>query len=345
MTTYTLTNQSDFFPQIDGIALAQGDTIEALDGNDVIRIVVSDVTIRGGDGADEIRVLIDAFASFESEFDGGNGNDLIEVRGRNHVVDGGEGDDELIIIGRDSVLNGGNGDDLFRDNMPGRGYTSVFNGEAGNDRFVGNGSASTFNGGDGNDAYTIVEAEIVNEDAGRGTDTVRSSRGATTLGANIENLVLTGVAVSGVGNSLNNVMTGNVGNNTLLGGSGNDMLRGGAGRDVLSGGAGSDIFDFNAIAESTRAVRDIITDFRRGTDMIDLRSMDASSRSSGNQAFTFIGAERLHKAGELSVYKVNNAGTADDYTRVSADVNGDGAIDFAINVKGLYNFTAGDFML
>ena len=50
-----------------------------------------------------------------------------------------------------------------------------------------------------------------------------------TLGANVENLTLTGVAFMGIGNDDANVMTGNASANVLVGFGGNDTLDGGAG--------------------------------------------------------------------------------------------------------------------
>ena len=58
-----------------------------------------------------------------------------------------------------------------------------------------------------------------------------------TLGANVENLTLTGTtAINGTGNALDNVLTGNSANNTLTGGDGNDTLDGGAGTTRWSAG-------------------------------------------------------------------------------------------------------------
>jgi hypothetical protein len=59
---------------------------------------------------------------------------------------------------------------------------------------------------------------VVIEDAGAGTDFVQSSV-SYALGANIENLTLTGTAaIDGSGNELNNVIIGNAGANALSGG-------------------------------------------------------------------------------------------------------------------------------
>jgi hypothetical protein len=60
----------------------------------------------------------------------------------------------------------------------------------------------------------------VSELANQGTDTIESSI-SHTLGANVENLVLTGTAdINGTGNALDNVLTGNTGANRLDGGAG-----------------------------------------------------------------------------------------------------------------------------
>jgi Ca2+-binding RTX toxin-like protein len=71
-----------------------------------------------------------------------------------------------------------------------------------------------------------------------------------TLGANLENLTLTGSAnANATGNGLSNIVTGNAGDNVITGGDGNDILTGGGGHDtfVLARGDGSDIItDFEA---------------------------------------------------------------------------------------------------
>ena len=95
-----------------------------------------------------------------------------------------------------------------------------------------------------------------------------------TLGANFENLTLTGVALVGTGNTLNNVITGNASNNTLNGLDGSDTLIGNGGNDTLDGGTGNDTLTGNVGMDSfvfaNRGNTDNITDFTVADDTIVL---------------------------------------------------------------------------
>ena len=88
--------------------------------------------------------------------------------------------------------------------------------------------------------------------AGQGTDLVQSSV-TRTLGANLENLTLTGAGViNGTGNTLANSIVGN--------GAAND-LRGAEGADTLNGGGGDDDYNYFSTSESNSAAQDRIVSF------------------------------------------------------------------------------------
>jgi Ca2+-binding RTX toxin-like protein len=77
-------------------------------------------------------------------------------------------------------------------------------------------------------------SDVVIELETQGLDTVQASA-STVLGANVENLVLTGTAsINGTGNALANAITGNAGNNIIDGGAGADSMTGGAGDDTYT---------------------------------------------------------------------------------------------------------------
>lgn len=134
-------------------------------------------------------------------------------------------------------LDGG----YHNDTLNGSGGNDALWGGAGNDLLSGGDGADAMTGGDGDDAYFVDSAgDTVKETASGGADLVMSGI-SHTLGANVENLVLTGTdALAGTGNELANTLTGNNGANRLSGGGGNDQLIGGAGKDVLKGDAGND---------------------------------------------------------------------------------------------------------
>jgi Ca2+-binding RTX toxin-like protein len=117
---------------------------------------------------------------------------------------------------------------------------------AGDDTLTGSAGVDTMAGGAGNDTYFVnKEGDVVTENAGEGKDHVISSA-KYTLGANVENLTLTGsAAINGYGNGHDNVLTGNAAANNLESFGGADTLNGGGGADTLQGGDGNDVYIVN----------------------------------------------------------------------------------------------------
>ena len=202
---------------------------------------------------------------------------------------------------------------------------------------TGNSGTNVLTGLDGNDTYVVDHlSDTTVEETGKGTDTVQSSVNFT-LGNNVENLVLTGAgAINGTGNTLANVISGNTANNVLSGGDGADQLSGGLGADTLDGGAGTDTFRFVIATETGMGAenRDVINNFVRGTDHIDVSGWDASS-ATGIQSWAFT-SNFTGVAGEVIFDAASHL--------VLFDGNGDSAADASIELTGVAGLSASDFI-
>lgn len=159
------------------------------------------------------------------------------------------------------IFNGTAGDDTINgsnsaDTINGLGGNDTLYGNGGSDTLDGGTGADTMYGGTGNDTYIVDDSgDSVNENSGEGTDTVKTTLLAYTLGANVEILRYTGAgSFTGTGNDLNNeiygggasdTLYGNDGHDYLAGNGGDDFLYGGAGHDTLYGGAGADYMEGN----------------------------------------------------------------------------------------------------
>lgn len=206
-----------------------------------------------GDGGDD---YLDG-GSGNDYMQGGEGDDTYVVGSVNDVVE--EWEDEGVDTVRSSisytlgyevenlVLTGssgltGNGNEL--DNViTGNSGANTLRGYEGNDYLDGGSGNDTMIGGTGDDTYVVNAAgDVVTELADEGIDTVISSV-TYTLGANLENLTLSGTsAINGTGNANANVIIGNSKNNSLSGLAGDDVLDGGGGTDTLTGGTGNDTY-------------------------------------------------------------------------------------------------------
>ncbi|WP_052710384.1 beta strand repeat-containing protein [Azospirillum thiophilum] len=199
------------------------DTLVGGAGNDTYIIDdAADLVVEAvGEGIDEVRTSLSAFTLAANV-------EVLTYTGIGSFAGTGS-------AGNDT-LRGGAGDDTLT-------------GAAGNDWLDGGDGADSLIGGSGNDTYIVDQAgDQVVELAGEGSDTVRSAIDYT-LGANVEALVLTGGALTGTGNELDNSLTGTAADNVLIGLDGNDTLNGGAGADTLIGGAGNDTYVVDNIGD------------------------------------------------------------------------------------------------
>ncbi len=225
-------------------------------------------------------------------------------------------------------------------NAAGNALGNVLVGNVGNNVLNGLGGADILNGGAGNDVYVVDNlGDVVSETSTLASeiDAVSSSV-SWSLGANLENLILTGTAhVDATGNTLGNVLAGNTGNNVLNGGAGQDTLIGGIGTDTLIGGVGADRFVFSALNElGTGSGRDVIFDFSSlEGDKIDLSKFDANVLTATLNKFSFIDSNEFTTAGQLRFV---------DHM-LYGNVNGDLGADFEIQLVGVNSLNATDLIV
>ncbi len=263
------------------VGTSGSDILEGLGGNDQLYGFDGDDTLNGGTGEDGMY--------------GGLGNDIYIVDNTYDYVA------ENIDEGTDTVQSsitytlGANVENLTltgTSSINGTGNTlaNVLTGNSAANTLSGGTGADTMIGGAGDDTYIVDNtSDVVTENANEGTDMVQSAA-TFTLTNNVENLTLGGSsAISGTGNTLDNILIGNTAANTLTGGAGNDTLNGGAGRDTMRGGAGNDTY----IVDNTS---DVVTEnASEGTDTI--QSTVTYTLGSNVEDLTLTGASAINGTG------------------------------------------------
>lgn len=264
---------------------------------------------------------------------GGLGNDFVQNTGRiDGAIDLGGG------VGHDRVMNSG---DIF----------GTISGFGTNTSLIGNsgwidGAVNCSTGADTvRNSGSIIQVQL-----GDGADVFRMSG---------DGIVTQGV-YGGIGNDLEigasqaddlfgddglDTLRGGGGDDSLTGGNQNDMLAGGGGDDVLWGGTGldrmrggdgADTFVFKTAPETqTGAGTDVIVDFQRGSDVIDVSALSG-------QVLQFTGTGALPGGGARAVnYVLDGNGNV----IIGIDADGNGVAEGHILMLNLTALSASDFIL
>jgi hypothetical protein len=216
------------------------------------------------------------------------------------------------------TFDGGPGDDIFY----GSNYDDTINGNDGDDTLVGHGGSDTITGMDGEDTIEGGSGDDflygVDDD-----DTINGGDGEDLINGGGENDTLNG------GNN-NDTIHGGSGHDMIKGGQGDDTLYGGEDFDELWGGSGADTFTYlSTHASISSYTSDIIWDFERGLDQVDLREL--AGHATNHHLFLDDHDGIPNEAGEIMISAFPPlAGTA-----LQIDFQGDGHVDFAILFFGL----------
>ncbi|MGI9212211.1 MAG: hypothetical protein ACR2HF_07030 [Methylococcaceae bacterium] len=319
------------------------------------------------------------YYGFESmEITAGSGNDRLYGLAGDDRIRAGAGDDVIEAGPGNDELTGGDGNDIFRYAPNGNGIDTIKDANVGdtiriiNANLTGpvqngggtltpnnqveiqydqtSGLTTLYVGTDGNPgAEVLIQLEGRYETAAfklsgsdirfmQGAATSQTSGGTQqgtdkndTLNGTSGNDELTG----GLGNDR---LEGKAGDDVLDGGPGNDTLIGGSGADTLTGGSGADRFLLNSLTESAPGLlnRDVITDFTPGQgDRIDLSGIDAIPAQASDQPFTYITGPFTGVPGQLRY----------EDGLVQGDVQGDGGVDFEIELIGKPILSGAEFIV
>jgi Ca2+-binding RTX toxin-like protein len=186
-------------------------TLQGSGGNDTLNGGPSADTLIGGGGNDTFYVNNAADVVVAAV---GSGVDTVYVSAASWVVTPGAGIQRVI------------GQSAAGSKLTGNAYAMELDGAAGADTLSDGGAADTLVGGAGNDTYVVANpGTVVVEALNGGFDTINTSLSSYTLPANVEALTYTGSGnFYGVGNNLNDIITGGAGYNTLVGGTGLDTF-------------------------------------------------------------------------------------------------------------------------
>lgn len=231
-----------------------------------------------------------------------------------------------------NILMGASGDDRLY-------------GLGGQDRLNGREGSDSMTGGAGDDTFVVDTAtDQVCELENEGEDLVRAEVSFTLPDGGlcdfVENLRLEADFgnIDGVGNDLDNSLTGNSGDNRLAGNQGEDLVDGSLGDDTLFGGSGQDWFLFGGKLASGSQV---IGDFD-GVSLGAANGEDKLVFATGLEvgSFSYIEAAAFSGGGNSEARFAGGA-------LLQIDRDGDGSSDISVTLAGLTaadQLTSADFV-
>ncbi|MCC7425893.1 MAG: hypothetical protein IT557_03210 [Alphaproteobacteria bacterium] len=360
------------------------DTVDytAASGGVTVDLALAGPQDTGSDGFDTIVDVENIRGSSHDDLLSGNdavneivafgGNDHLDGRGGADLMYGGAGDDTYVVDEEGDVTSDASGTDTILsmislslvsrttiENLTlvgpaavdgtGNALDNVITGNDNANTLDGRAGADTLAGGAGDDIYLVDDAgDTVIEGAGEGTDMVLASA-SHTLGDNVENLTLTltGAAITGTGNALDNVIIGNNGNNRLNGMGGNDTIHGGLGSDTLAGNDGDDVIhgeDGNDRIGGQDGNDQL--DGGAGTDIVDYTSASAAvtvdmsiagpQDTGGAGTDTLAGFEWIYGSAYSDVL------VGDDAANVLTGFGGDDMLDGGLGADKMYGGAGND---
>ena len=210
----------------------------------------------------------------------------------NPPINGSPNDDNIFGTEDDDIINGLGGNDRIR-------------ALGGNDTLDGGIGADELVGGAGNDLYIVEGGDTVVELASEGTDTIQTAASVYQLvEANVENLTYTGGgSFSGVGNALNNRITGGPGNDELAGGNGDDTYVVTVGDTIVEAlTGGSDLVLTNAPVYVMRAPNIEYLSYTGGGNFVGVGNSQANIITGGP------GNDELAGGNGNDIYNLTTAG-------------------------------------
>lgn len=226
------------------------------------------------------------------------------------------------------------------------------------DETTGGDGALTINTLDAEDLTDLVisgDADLTIGATTTETTDALTSVDASTFTGDLDIDVLGGGAsgltvVSGTGDDQ---ITGSGTADNIDAGDGDDTITGSVGQDTLTGGAGNDTFTYNNSTESTGSAVDTITDFARGSDIIDLTDLDDGPGAGIVSSSQFLGVFGNETTANTALTATGTGGPnqavfLSNINALVVDSNGSGDIDtgdFLVTLTGITDFDAADLGL